>query len=166
MKRYIYIRGVKKTYDLQVLEVRVNVAVALEESSWRSPARRVRVTAGDVRRDRAAREEPDADGRAGPFGRVHATTVIVESSAVRRGGARLNAAACVGALTGRVDVAVGRRQAARKAGVVDGAARAGVKGHGIVGVLIDTLDDIDFTFIGPVWAHHPAVCSLSVCLRP
>lgn len=32
-----------------------------------------------------------------------------------------------------------------------------MEGHGIVGVLIHALDDVDFTCIGPIGAHHPAM---------
>lgn len=111
-----------KTYDLLILEVRVDIAVALEKGRWGAPTGWVRVTAGDVGGDSAAREEPNTDGGTGPFCRVHTTTVVVESSAVRRGRSRLDAAAGVGALARRIDIAVGGRQGARKAGVVDGAA--------------------------------------------
>lgn len=74
--------GVKD--HLHVLEITGNVTAA-EVGDWRSPRGRVRRTRGDIARNAAAREEPDADRLFGPFHGVDATFGCVEACAVSSG---------------------------------------------------------------------------------
>ena len=122
--------------DIVVVEVVVDgAAVAtLEGSCCGAPRRGVRVGACSVRRDAAAGEEPDVDGGAGPFHGVDAAVGVVE--AVTEGGRT----ACLGAAAG-VSLAVG---------VDHGAAAAGVHGHCVLVLVVDTFDDVDFAVVGPV----------------
>jgi len=143
--------------------VRVDVAVTLELGRGRSPAARVRVPAGDVPRDAAAGEEPDADGAARPLGGIHSAPDAVEAGTVGLGAGRLDAAAGVVGLAGGVDVAVGRGEGAGETRVVDSAAVAGVKSHGVGRLLVYALYDIDLAVVGPVGAHRPASRECKYC---
>lgn len=95
--------------------MRVDVTVTLELGGGRSPTGWIRVPTADIPRDTAAREEPDADGLARPLRRVHSALDAVEPVTVGLGACRLDAAARVVGLAGRVDVAVGRGEGAREA---------------------------------------------------
>lgn len=138
-----------------VLEVRVNVTVAVEKSGRLSPSRRVRVGACKVGRSIVVGEEEDLDEFIGPLHGVDTTVVTVESITVRGGVARVDTAAGVVALAGGIDVAVAGRHVAAEARVVDAAAITGVQGHGIAALLVDTLDDINLSVGGPVGADGP-----------
>lgn len=96
-------RGVED--EVHVLEVRVDVAAGVVGERG-APFARVGAAGRDVRRDRGAREEPDGDGLARPFGRVDAAADGVEAGAEVGGIGRQDAAALVLGLLGGVGVAV------------------------------------------------------------
>lgn len=126
--------------DVVALEMPVDVAVvATEEArSCGTPSRRVGVGVGvggarDIAGDAVAREEPDVDGGAGPFHGINAAAGVVETGAV-----------VVRSLGfGRV------AETAVVAGAGEGAARTGVHGHLILDLIVDALDDVDFTAVWP-----------------
>ena len=122
--------------DIIILEVIINIAAraTLEGSSSCSPSRRIRIGACGAVGDAIAAEEPDVDGGAGPFHGVDATLGVVETVAERGGTAGLDAAAL----------------AALAVLVEHGAAVAGVHGHGILGLVVDAFDDVDFAAVRPV----------------
>lgn len=94
-------------HDLLWLEVGVDVTAAAAEASRRgAPAGWVGVGSVDIGRDAAAREEPDADRLAGPFGCVDAATVAVEARAVGLAGRQVDTAASVVGLARGVHVTV------------------------------------------------------------
>jgi hypothetical protein len=136
--------------------VRGNITVTRKVRGRRAPSRRIGIAVGDVGRDARPRERPDADGRVGPLHRVDTAAGVVEPGAVRLRRGRVDAAPGVVALARGVDVAVRRLHGSREARVVDGAAIAGVEGHGVVGLLVDTFNDIDLAVIRPVGADGPA----------
>lgn len=150
--------GGEETYDLQVDKVAGDVAISQKLRDGRFPRRRVRVTGFEVWWGGAAREEPHEDVATGPFGDEDAASVGVEVGTVRERALILNVAARVGRLAGRVDVAVWRRHRAGEVVLVsDGAVVRGVQGHGIVGVVIDAFDNVDFARGRPSRTEHP-VC--------
>lgn len=138
-----------------VLEVRVNVTVTVEESGRLSPSSRVRVGAGQVGRNIAVGEEEDLDEVIGPFHGVDTAVVAVESVTVRGSVSRVNTTAGVFALASGLGVAVAGGNLTTEARVVDAAAIRSVQGHGIAALLVDTLDDIDLSVVGPVGADGP-----------
>ncbi len=79
------------------------------------------------------RPEPDLDGIAGPFHGVYPTSVVVETIAVRLRSSTLDAAALI-----TEAVLVHQR-----------AARAGVHGHGVLIVVVNTFNDVNFSAGGP-----------------
>lgn len=101
-------------------------------------------------------EFKDLNVAACPFHGVDATTVAVESISIRGRRSRINTATSVITLVRVVDPAVACREGTGEAGVVDGAALAGVQGHGIGALLIDTFDDVDLAVVRPVASNSPA----------
>lgn len=147
--------------DLLVLEIMVDVAAALEFRDGVSPAGGIRVAAGDVGWDAAAREEPDADGVAGPFCRVDTTAGRVEAGAVGGGGRGGDSTSSVCGLPGGIDVAVRSRHGASVSAIVgNGAPGRGVQGHGVLGLGVDAFDDVDFAAVGPIRTYSPAMSSV------
>lgn len=139
-----------ETYNLEGVEVRVNIAVAREVGIGSAPAGRIGTAAGDVRGNAATREEPDADGITGPLCRIHTTASVVEVGTKRLGGARRDLASRVCGLSRRIHIAVGRDQATREAAAGDAAAITGVEGHVIVALVVDTFNDVNLAVVGPV----------------
>lgn len=123
--------------DVVALEMPVDVAViaAEEARGCGTPSRGVGVGVGarDIAGDAGAREEPDVDGGAGPFHGVNAAAGGVESSAVTVRSLGFGRAA----------------ETAFATGAGEGAARTGVHGYLILGLMVDTLDDVDFTTVWP-----------------
>ena len=79
------------------------------------------------------RPEPNLDGTTAPFHGVHTTSVVVETIAVRVAPSALDAAPLV-----------------TKAVLVDQtAARAGVHGHGVLVIEVDTFNNVNFSAVGP-----------------
>lgn len=139
-----------RTYDLQVVEMGIDIAASGERSRGSTPVRRVRITTGNIRRDVRAGEEPDINTRRRPFGGVDAAVGSVEAVAVRLSVGAEDAAASVGRLARSLDVAVACLEGTGKAGVVDRAAIAGVQGHLVNGLGVDALDNVDFAVVRPV----------------
>lgn len=133
----------------------VDVAPAGVAGERRAPRARVGAAGRHVRGDGAAREEPDGDGGAGPFGGVDAAADGVEAGAEVGGRGGEDGAAGVLGLRGRVGVAVGRVGRAGHAGLLDRAVARGVQGHGVGGGGVDAFDDVDFAHRGPVGADEP-----------
>ena len=144
------------TYDLEVLEVRRDVAVSGEAGGGGAPGSRVWATALDIGGNAGVGEEPDVDGRVGPFGGVYTAVGLVESVAVRLGVGVQDGTTGVGGLVGGFDVAVVSAEGSSEARVLDGASVAGVEGHLVGGILVHTLDDVNLAVVGPVGAKHPA----------
>lgn len=146
--------GVKD--NLLVVEVGVDVATTLEHGRGHTPVGRSWVARGDVRWDGRAREEPDLDVVTCPFSSIDTTILSVEARTVSLSvGSALATTSIVG-LTSSIDVAVGGFDGAQEFVVVcDGAARCGVKGHGVGGGSIDTFDDINLAIVGPVGSDEP-----------
>lgn len=82
------------------------------------PAAGIGVTVCNVCWGSAAREKPDVDVRACPFGYDDATSDVVEVCAVRLRVLILDATSGIGALTGRIDVAIGITERTCEATVV------------------------------------------------
>ncbi len=123
----------------------VDVAIALELRGGRSPCRRVWVPARDVTGNITTGKEPDVDIVACPLCSVDAAANGVETTAVGLRVLVLNTAASVAALSG---VAIAVTEGAGEPAVVgNGAACGGVQGHGVVGVVVDAFDDVDFAFV-------------------
>lgn len=95
------------TYDLQILEMGVDITGSGEPGTWEAPAQRVRLAVPDIGRNAGVGEEPDVDGIACPFGGVDAAAGLVEAVAVGRAAVAFDGAACVGRLAWCLDVAVG-----------------------------------------------------------
>lgn len=105
----VLLRGViflKITYDLEVLEVRADVAVSGETSGGSTPARRVGATAANVGGDACIGEVPDANSITGPLSRIDTATGVVETVAVGRIVGIDDSAAGVGGLVRSLNVAV------------------------------------------------------------
>ena len=120
-----------------VLDGKVGVDVAvrstLKQSGRIAPARRVGVWSAGIARCSRVRPEPDLDGAAGPFHSIDTASVIVEAIAVRNASSGLDTTALV-----------------TQAILVDqSTARAGMHGHGVLVVVVDTLDDVDLPIIRP-----------------
>lgn len=138
-------RDGNKTYNLLIFEMIINVAIALKLRNGRSPSRRIRIPARDVTWNGAAGKEPDIDICTGPLCGVDATANGVETTAIGLRILVLDAAASVAALTGiTVTVTEGTGEPAVFG---NGAACGGVQGHGVVGVVVDAFDYVDFTFV-------------------
>lgn len=151
--------------DVVVLEMPVDVAVVATEEArgGGTPSRGVGVGTRDIAGDAVAREEPDVDGGAGPFHGVNTAAGGVERSAVTVRSLGFAIAA----------------ETAVATGAGEGAAGTGVHGYLILGLMVDTLDDVDFTAVrpgvgsvsryrgkqahgcSPVGTRHPAVKVLS-----
>lgn len=105
----VLLRGIiflETTYDLEVLEVRADVAVSRETSGGGTPARRIGATAANVRGDACIGEIPDANSIAGPLSRIDTATSIVETVAVGRIVLIDNSTAGVGGLVRSLNIAV------------------------------------------------------------
>jgi len=156
---------------------------AREAREWRAPVRDVesllrgirgRGSRGRRRGDGAsdaaiAWEEPYGDGIIGPLHGIHATSRVIEFSAVSRqaavrlGFGRFDAAPGILVLVRGVDVAVIRDHVAEESGgrisgtlnttalakVVDGAPGGRVQRDGGGILVVDTLEDIDLARLGP-----------------
>lgn len=144
------------TYDLQALEVGVDVAGAGESTVRSTPRAWIRGAIGDIGGDITVAEVPDTDSIAGPLSSVDAAAVAVEPCAEGLVRGRLDAAARVGVLARGLHETIAGFERAGEAGVIDAAAVAGVEGHVVLGLVIDTFDDIDFAVVGPVRAYEPA----------
>lgn len=123
--------------DVVVFEMPVDVTVvATGEARGRGTPGRgdgIGVGARDIAGDAGAREEPDVDGGAGPFHGVNAAAGVVETGAV-------------------VVRSLGFGRAAETAfatGAREGAAGTGVHGYLVLGLMVDALDDVDFTAVRP-----------------
>nr|POE87324.1 hypothetical protein CFP56_29913 [Quercus suber] len=117
--------------DGEAVEVRGDIAAALELGDGGTPAGRVGAAVGDVRWDGVAAEEPDSDGVAVVInlGGVNTALVGVETSSVGRGVTRANCATLVGGLAGSVDIAVGGDDVAGEGAVVGDCAAGAVGGQ-------------------------------------
>jgi len=139
-----------------ILEMAINITTTLILRHRLLPTTRIWIPICNIRRRRSPRKKPNIDIRASPLSRNDTATDIVEASAVGLGILILDIAACVGALAYGVYVAVCGAESTGEAAVVgDGAAVGCVEGHGIVGVVVDAFNYVDFAFIGPVWADEP-----------
>ena len=67
----------------------------------------------------------------------------------------MDAATGVFVLVGSVDVAVVGGECALEARVLDLAASGSVEGHGVIVLIVHTLDNVNFSILGPVGAHEP-----------
>lgn len=135
----------RDTYNLLVLEVVINVAIALKLRNGRSPIRRIRIPARNVTRYVTAGKEPDIDICTGPLCGVDTTANGVETTAVGLCILVLNAAASAAALTGITIIVT--EGAGKPAVTGNDAACRGVQSHGVVGVVVDAFDNVDFAFI-------------------
>jgi len=133
---------VRKTYNLLILEMVINVAIALELRDGRPPGRRIRISAREITRNIPTGKEPDIDITTGPLSGIDATADGVETIAVGLLILILNAAASIAALAG-ITIAVAET-AGESAIVGDTAALGGVQGHGVVDVVVDAFDYVDF----------------------
>lgn len=155
--------------DVEILEDAVDVARVLHPLGGRlAPGAGVGVVAGDTVGDGAAREEPDADGIAGPFGGVDAAAVVVQACTVGLVVLGSDAATGVIGLALGFDVAVcGSDFAGEDAGVLaDGTSGTCVESESIVVLFVDTLNDIDLALVRPVGSEHPeaaAIVSSMMC---
>ena len=134
-----------------VLEESIDVAPALEERCRSAPAAGIGSTAVDSAEDLtgygALGPKPYLDSRASPLGRVDSTALGVEVHSVGRGAVGEIATACV-AGAGAI-----RRERCGVGGlglVVDEASGAGVKGHCVLAVGVDTFDDVNLAVVWPV----------------
>ena len=130
--------------DVVVSEVVVDRAPgpAYEGGRRSPPAGRVRGSRERVGGDGAAGEVEDVDGVARPFQGVDPAAVTVEAVAEGRRAAVLDPAAPAAVL------------------VHQGAAGTGVQCHGVLRLVVDAFDDVDFAVVGPL------VMMLSVSVYP
>lgn len=141
--------------DAHVAHVVVERApgAGVERHDGQAPARGVGPAGGDVGGHGAAREEPHVDARFLPLHGVDAAAAGVEAGSEGAGAGGAHGAA-QGAAEGVAVVAEAGGGALGAAGV-DGAAGAGVQGHGVCGLLVGALEDVDLARVGPVGAEHP-----------
>ena len=127
--------------DVVVHEVLINITVvaAQELRSRPLPLQRIRVRPEDITWQLVPGEEPDIDILRRPLHRIHPTLPLVEAITVAAGPTGLDAAALV-TLAALANHA---------------AAGTGVQGEGVLGLVADTLDDVDLAAVGPVGARHP-----------
>jgi hypothetical protein len=92
--------------DLHFLEGAGDVAVSFEDCHWLAPARWVRRSARNVRRNRATWEEKDVDEGRCDLGGVYATVVVVETFSVAPGILSRDLTSLVVALSRSIDIAV------------------------------------------------------------
>ena len=141
--------GENRTHNLLILEVTVNVTSTLELRDRFPPRCRVWTPIPNIAWDGPPREEPDTDRRTRPFGGVNAASDRVETSAVGLCVLVLDVATRVAALTRGVNPAISSAQCAGEAAVVgNGAPLRGMQRHGIVSVVINAFDNVDFTIVG------------------
>lgn len=145
-----------RTYDLQLVEMVVNVARFGKSGRRGTPSRRIGSATSDIPGDARSGEEPDVDGSACPFSGVDTASSIVEAVAVGGALATSDGTAGVGCLARSFDEAVGSLDIAAEPEGLDGASIAGVEGHLVGGLVVDAFDDVDFAVAGPVGAEHPA----------
>lgn len=132
----------------------IDVTATRKLRQGQPPVTGIGVPRGNIPWDAAPREEPHADGVAGPFRGVDAAVGGVEAISIGLGVGGGDAAARV---VGGVDVAVGAQDGAAGYAVVrNGAARVGVERHLVGGGAVDVFDYVDFTGGGPVGAEEPA----------
>ena len=132
----------------------VDVTSALELRYGLAPTWWIWRAGRDIAWNRAASEEPDVNVSTCPFNRVYATADVVEAGTIRLRILVLDTTTSVAALARGVDVAVRRAESASKAAIIsDGTIVGGMQGHGVVALVIDTFDDIDFAFVGPIRAN-------------
>lgn len=141
--------------DLKIVEVRVNVTVSSEFGCWSSPGRWVRATTGDVGGNTGVREEPNTDGVAGPLSGIDAATMLVEPVSVRGRASARDSTSSILRLAGSLDVAVASLDVTAKAGIIDRATRTGVQSHLVGGLVVNTLDDVNFAVVRPIGTDHP-----------
>ena len=112
----------------------------LKRCQGRAPLCRIRRVAESIGDPPiAAWQEPDVDAPARPFHRIHPALAVVESITIARAPAGLHATPLI-ALT----IFLYKRTS-----------RARMHGHRVLGLIVDSLDDVDLTRVGPVGASHP-----------
>ena len=132
------------TYNLLVPDTAIDITASLELCHWWPPCRWIWVSARYVIWCSSPGKEPDTDFLARPFGNDNSSTISVEARTVGSCVLTLNVAACVRSLTWSIDVAIGSgKRSSKGVAVVDDATVRGVQSHGVVGLVVDTLDDID-----------------------
>ena len=87
----------------------------------------------------AAWEEPDIDASARPFHRVHPALPIVETITIAGSAAGLHPAPLI-----PLTIFLYKRTPC-----------TGMHGHRVLGLIVDSLDDVDLPRVGPVGAGHP-----------
>lgn len=132
--------GVK--HNVIVHEVVIDRAplATLKRRHGRAPLcwiRRVTESIGDS--PIAAWQEPDVDAPTRPFHRVHAALPVVESITVACAAASLHP-------TPLIPLTIL---------LYKSTPRARMHGHRVLGLIVDSLDDVDLTGVGPVGAGHP-----------
>ena len=144
----------------------INITASLESRHRSSPRCWVGSPSRDIARRGSSGEEPDANSVARPFCSDHPSTVGVEASAIRPGVLALDIAASVSGLSRSIDVAVtGSKGTGKRVVVGNGASVRGMQSHCIVGLVVDTFDDVYFAGIGPVGAEEPAKSTSAVAVR-
>lgn len=129
--------------NLVALEVRIDVARAGEGSLRSAPRRRIRLAGRDISRDGVAAEEVDGDGRRGPVHGIDTAADAVEAVAVACTLCDRLAASYIS--VSRIAVGVVEDGADLGACIGHRAPLCGVKRHGVGSLLVDALDDVDFT---------------------
>lgn len=140
--------------------------ICRELCDWCTPSRWIWSSTRDVIRDAATSEEPDIDIVTGPLRGVDAATGGVEATAVGFCVLVLYVAASVARLSRGVVPAIGGCELTGEATVAgNGTTFGGVQGHGVVGILIDAFDYVDFALVGlPKSAFDDLGADWSRCL--
>ena len=119
--------------------INITVVAAQELRSGPLPLQRIWVWPKDIARQLVSREEPDIDILRRPLHRIHPSLPLVEAIPVAGGPTGLDATALI-TLTALADHA---------------AAGTGVQSKRVLGLVADTLDDVDLAAVGPVGTRHP-----------
>lgn len=129
--------------------MRVDVTVTSKSGRRSAPARWVRATTGDIRGNARIGEDPNIDSIASPFSGINATAITVEPVTVGAGAGASNGTSGVLRLIRSLHVAVAGLDGTAESGVFDRTTIAGVQSELVRGLIVDTLNDINFAIVRP-----------------
>lgn len=132
--------GIK--YDVVVHEMIIDRAPLppLKPCHGRAPLCRIRRVAESIRDPPiTAWQEPDVNAPARPFHRIHPALPVIESITIARAPASLHSTALI-----PLTIFLHKRTPGTR-----------MHRHRVLGLIVDSLNDVDLAGIGPVGARHP-----------
>lgn len=143
-------------YDIQILEILINLATPREFRNRHTPFRRIRFAHPYILRHLRTREMVNADIVARPRRRPNPTTTFIhpltkslQIPPLVIHGQMPNPTPHILALTLCIDIAIRRLQFAAKPRFLDRASGRGMQRHFIVAVVVGAFEDVDFAADGP-----------------